>query len=915
MCRTSEHQNQNQHQDPSQQERDAEQGPSQWKVLLFLFVLFADAASTILLTIPFFSWTKEYEASDGYTLHGSFIDLTILAAIRIITSLYSIFRNYCSSRVPIESPFELYHPNGDRKTREELENESLEEPWGPWWRRCLWRSSLAAEVAGLVTSLLCVVKCLARLNVELGLFDDAASFHPLFWLTLLFTAIFSVIESLNLESISLLANTCGRHRRGRTSGAGWMRRIGSNLSVPLLSAQVTPSGEDDVELGEGEEEEEGDEELSPEAVRGSSDITGDAVYKAKWSDLLALTYPDLNLIALAFIFLLLASAAQIYIPTFTGKILDALTKAFSDDKDHSKIPIWQVPGFISNVVRLVLASIACGVFSGIRGSIFTLVGGRVNIRLRVRLMDSLLAQDIGFFDVTKTGDITSRLSSDTTLVGDQISLNVNVFLRSLVQVIGVLLFMFVLSWQLALLAFISVPVITALSKIYGEYVRKLTKLMQKKLADGNSTAEAAISSMATVRAFDAGESELVEFENSLKAYLSLNRRSAFAYFGYATCVTSLPNLVTAVVLFYGGLLVRNGDMTSGQLVSFLLYLQSLSEAFGSMGYIFSSLTQAVGAADKVFELMHRKPKLTPPTAVDGPDITLPHRSSLIAVSRTYLQKMTGLRPSECQGAIELDSVSLCYPARPQRQVLNNMNLKVPSGAVVALVGPSGSGKSSVMSLVQHLYEPTQGRVMIDGICVHELSPHWLSRHVSVVSQEPTLFARSIKKNIMYGLDGTPEEPTFEEIQEAARLANAHDFIEKLPFGYDTECGERGVTLSGGQKQRIAIARALVRKPKILLLDEATSALDAESEALVQEAIDVMLARGRGQHEADAKMTVLVVAHRLSTVRNSDVIFVVQDGEVVEQGSHEQLIANADGAYSNLVLRQMNAQSKLENLTG
>ena len=912
MCRTSEQQNQQQ--DSLQQEGGAEPGPSLWKVFLFLFVLLADAAITVVLTIPIFLWVKDYETSDHYTLHGNLIDLTVLAALRISTSLYAILRNYCSNQVPLESPFELHHPNGDRKTREELENESLEEPWGPWLRRSLWRSSLGAEVVGLLTGLLCVVKCLARLNVELGLFDDAASFHPLFWLALLFTAIFSVIESLNLESISILANSCGRYRRRRTSDSGWIRRISSNLSIPLLSAQVTPAGGDDVEIGTLDEEPEGQEEPSPDAVLGSSDITGDAAYKATWSDLLALTYPDLNLIALAFIFLLLASAAQIYIPTFTGKILDALTKAFSDDSDHSKIPILQVPGFVSNVIRLVLASIACGVFSGVRGSIFTVVGGRVNIRLRIRLMDSLLAQDIGFFDVTKTGDISSRLSSDTTLVGDQISLNVNVFLRSLVQIIGVLLFMFVLSWQLALLAFISVPVITALSKVYGEYVRKLTKLMQRKLADGNSTAEAAISSMATVRAFDAGESELVEFESSLKQYLSLNRRSAIAYFGYATCVTSLPNLVTAVVLFYGGLLVRNGDMTSGQLVSFLLYLQSLSDAFGSMGYIFSSLTQAVGAADKVFELMHRKPKLTPPTAVDGPETTSPHRSSLITVSRTYLQKMTGLRPTECRGGIELDGVSLCYPARPQRQVLNNMTLKVPSGAVVALVGPSGSGKSSVMSLVQHLYEPTEGRVMIDGICVHELSPHWLSRHVSVVSQEPTLFARSVKKNIMYGLEGTPEEPTFEEIQEAARLANAHDFIEKLPFGYDTECGERGATLSGGQKQRIAIARALVRKPKILLLDEATSALDAESEALVQEAIDVMLARGRDHDETNAKMTVLVVAHRLSTVRNSDVIFVVQDGQVVEQGSHEELIANADGAYSNLVLRQMNAHNKLENLS-
>ena len=315
--------------------------------------------------------------------------------------------------------------------------------------------------------------------MELGLFDDAVAFHPLFWLALLFTAIFAVVESLNLESVSILANSVV-DTPGQGSD-GWVRRIGSNLNIPLLSAQVTP---EDADLEQGAEE--GDESR-PDDVRGTNDITGDAAYKAKWTDLLTLPYhPDLNLIALAFLFLLLAKAAQIYIPKFTGSILDALTKAFSGDTDNSKIPILEVPGFVSNVIRLVLASVLCGVFSGLRGSIFTVVGGRVNVRLRTRLMDSLLAQDIGFFDVTKTGDITSRLSSDTTLVGDQVTLNVNVFLRSLVQVIGVLLFMFVLSWQLSLLAFISVPVITALSKIYGEYVRKLTKLMQKKLADGST---------------------------------------------------------------------------------------------------------------------------------------------------------------------------------------------------------------------------------------------------------------------------------------------------------------------------------------------------------------------------------------------------------------------------------------------
>jgi len=909
MCQESNQTSQD-HNGGNQSSEKAE--PCRWKLYTFLCLLLFDGVSSVLLTCPIFFWSTRYEGAttDKYTLYGTLYDLGILAVTRLVLCVFSIIFSYCSGREN-KSPFELHHRNGDRKTREELENEALEEAWAPWTKRYLSRPAFAAEVFSLITGVGCIVKCLARLSLELGVFHDAVNAHPLFWITLLLTTTFAWMESASLDSISNLAGECGRHNRESNAEGGWMRRIGSNLSIPLLSS-IHNDADDNINEteNEGEEDTEQGNENRPEEIRGTSDISADAAYKAKWTDLLAITYPDMHLIGFAFIFLLLAAAAQIYIPTFTGRILDSLAEAFSGDhkNDNTDMSIWDVPGFISNVIKLLIASVLCGVFSGLRGSVFTVVGGRANVRLRVKLMDSLFAQDIGFFDVTKTGDITSRLSSDTTLVGDQVTLNVNVFLRSFVQVVGVLLFMFTLSWQLSLLAFISVPVITSLSKLYGNYIRSLTKLMQKKLADGNSISEAAIGSMATVRSFDAAESELLEFEGVMKNYLRLNTRSAGAYFGYATCVTSLPNLVTAVVLFYGGLLVRNGDLTSGELVSFLLYLQSLSDAFGSIGYIFSSLTQAVGAADKVMELMNRIPKMKTPSVTDE-EISGIRSSVGVETTRTRKQRLSGLSPDVCEGDVELKEVEMYYPARPNRKVLDNLSLSVSKGSVVALVGPSGSGKSSVMSLVQHLYEPSSGRIMIDGNDVHELSPQWLSRHVSVVSQEPTLFARSIAKNIMYGLEGTDQEPTLEDIKEAARLANAHSFIEKLPFGYDTDVGERGVQLSGGQKQRIAIARALVRKPRILLLDEATSALDAESEALVQEAIDDMLVRGRGD---EASMTVLIVAHRLSTVRNADKIFVVQDGKITEKGSHDELIANENGAYSNLVYRQMNAQSKLEN---
>ena len=435
----------------------------------------------LLLDTPLFDYITQHEGTtlDHYTLYGSLSDLAILAILRLVTAVYALLLSYYTNAATPESPFELHHPNGERKTREELDNEALEEPCCPWFRRYVSRPAFPCEVVCLVSGLLSTAKCLARLNEEIGALSDSLPHHPVFWIALAMAAFCSTVEAAYLSFITKLVGECGRSRRQRRGGDSmtWMRRIGSNLSIPLLSGD-SPTEEVEEEM----DVEEAEDDRVDENIRGVSDITSDSNYKAKWSDLLALCIPDLHWIGMAFVFLLLAALAQIYIPKFTGNILDALTETYqNEDDDSNRTPIWDVPGFVSNVEKLVVASILCGVFSGIRGSIFTVVGGRVNVRLRVKLMDALLSQDIGFFDVTKTGDITSRLSSDTTLVGDQVTLNVNVFLRSLVQAIGVLAFMMVVSWQLTLLAFISVPVITVLSKWYGNYVRSLTKLMQKKV--------------------------------------------------------------------------------------------------------------------------------------------------------------------------------------------------------------------------------------------------------------------------------------------------------------------------------------------------------------------------------------------------------------------------------------------------
>eukprot|EP00904_Undaria_pinnatifida_P006206 jgi/Undpi1/2715/HiC_scaffold_14.g06093.m1 len=519
--------------------------------------------------------------------------------------------------------------------------------------------------------------------------------------------------------------------------------------------------------------------------------------------------------------------------------------------------------FRKSALYLVLAAVACGVFSGVRGSIFSIVGARVNVRVRQRLFESLVRQEIGFFDTTKTGDLTSRLAADCTKVGDQVTLNVNVFLRNTVMVVVTLLFMFYLSWRLSLVAFISVPAIVLVSKWYGLYIRSISKLSQDKLAEAGSVAEETLSSMSTVRSFAAEGRECKEYANTLQDYVLL------------------PNLVTALVLFYGGNLVMQGQITGGKVVSFMIYLTTLSDGFNDMASIYSAMTQAVGAADKVFELMRREPKgaAPPPPQSSRPPPPPPLQQTAAASAIAAIAS-----PATAAGAARAAAA-----AGAARAAAGASSAATTSSWVLALVGPSGGGKSSCIALLENLYQPSAGLVMLDGIPVHEYNHHWLHKNISIVGQEPTLYARSIRENIIYGLE--EQEPSMAEVEEAARLANAHVFISQLPDKYETQAGERGVQMSGGQKQRIAIARALVG-----VSERFTDALDAESEHLVQQAIDQMISRGG--------MTVILIAHRLSTVKRADKICVIRGGKVAEEGTHLELVASKGGVYSALVKRQL-----------
>uniref|UniRef100_A0A2K5QWU3 ABC-type oligopeptide transporter ABCB9 n=1 Tax=Cebus imitator TaxID=2715852 RepID=A0A2K5QWU3_CEBIM len=523
--------------------------------------------------------------------------------------------------------------------------------------------------------------------------------------------------------------------------------------------------------------------------------------------LLSYTKPDVAFLVAASFFLIVAALGETFLPYYTGRAIDGIVIQKSMDQ------------FSTAVIVVCLLAIGSSFAAGIRGGIFTLIFARLNIRLRNCLFRSLVSQETSFFDENRTGDLISRLTSDTTMVSDLVSQNINIFLRNTVKVTGVVVFMFSLSWQLSLVTFMGFPIIMMVSNIYGKYYKRLSKEVQNALARASNTAEETISAMKTVRSFANEEEEAEVYLRKLQQVYKLNRKEAAAYMYYV----------------WGS---------------------------GSVGSVYSGLMQGVGAAEKVFEFIDRQP-------------TMVHDGSLA--------------PEHLEGRVDFENVTFTYRTRPHTQVLQNVSFSLSPGKVTALVGPSGSGKSSCVNILENFYPLEGGRVLLDGKPIGAYDHKYLHRVISLVSQEPVLFARSITDNISYGLPTVP----FEMVVEAAQKANAHGFIMELQDGYSTETGEKGAQLSGGQKQRVAMARALVRNPPVLILDEATSALDAESEYLIQQAI----------HGNLQKHTVLIIAHRLSTVEHAHLIVVLDKGRVVQQGTHQQLLAQG-GLYAKLVQRQM-----------